>query len=144
MAFERHEELTFGLGSFVGMAVFATGFATYVLALSIGVRNEEYLGPTLKWAILAAGLVVAAVGLVLYARGGRQQHGSADGHKRTIGVGFALVGTYVASFAVSAQTTLSAPFLTTPRQKVLLFVFSFVTLSIGLVLLKRAASIIGW
>lgn len=140
----RQEEIAFGVGTFGGVLLFAFGVAMFILGATTGVRSGTYLSPTLKWGLVAVGVVAAVIGIVVYVRGSQLRNDAARA-KRTVGGGLVLLtGIYITAFALSPQTTLSAPFISSPRQKVLFFCVSFVAICVGAALIRRSARIVGW
>jgi len=141
---ESRREIAFGIGAFVGMVTFAIGVATLVLAMSVGLRRgQDYLPTGARTAILAVGAALLLGGVLLRLYRGRLSAGNED-RLATGGLVAALLGVALFLFGAAAETTVSAPFLTSPREKVLLFLIAYVLIAAGLLVLRRAAKIVGW
>lgn len=137
-------EIAFATGAFLGTLTFAVGMATLILAMSVGLRRgEEYLDPTTKMTLLGLGAVMVVTGVLF-----RLYRGTVttrfESEAATGGTIAALIGAALVLFASSAEVTVSAPFLSSPKEKVLLFAIAYVLVAIGLVLLRFAAKMVGW
>lgn len=141
---EFGREIAFGLGAFVGMLLFALGIATLILALSVGFRRGQmYLTPTTAIVLLVGGLVLLVGGIIarLYRHRLTQAH---EDRVKTGSVVAILVGIAMLLYRFSPQATVSAPFLASPREKLLLFLIAYALIAIGLIILRGAAKIVGW
>lgn len=139
----RFHEFIFIVGTLVGMLAFALGLAFLVLALTVGVREGTYLTGSQDLALGIGGAIVGALGLVLRAASERvpdRYHGAA----RVGGALLFLVGLMGTLFALSAEVTVSAPFLASPREKAILFVTAFVFVIAGLAITRAAGRAVGW
>lgn len=141
---EYVREVAFGIGAFLGTMLLAFGLATLVLAMSVGLRRgQEYLPAGAQTALVAGGgfLVVFGALLRLYRDRVTSRFQSTLVPVTTVGI---LVGIALVLFGAAAETTVSAPFLTSPREKVLLFGIAYGLVAVGLVLLRGAARVVGW
>lgn len=140
---QRYRELTFAVGGFVGMLAFALGIAFLIIALSVGVREGTYLTGSQDLALGIGGVLLALAGLAV--RLGRER--VAEQYRRPARLGGAaafVLGLMAALFAVSAETTTSAPFLASPREKAILFVTAFAFIIGGLIVMRAAGRAVGW
>lgn len=137
------DEPAFVVGSLLGVLAFALGLAVLVLALSVGMRRGTYLTETQDLAIGVLGLVaiVGAFGLRMAA--GRFTDRT-KGLVRRAGTAVGSIGLMLVLFAVSAETTVSAPFLISPMDKAILFAVAYVLLVGGYFLLRGAGRMVGW
>lgn len=122
------------VGALVGMLVFALGVAFRILALSVGVREGAYLTGTQD---------LALAGLALRAGRARVAEKYHEAARLGGNAGFVL-GLMATLFAASAETTVSAPFLASPRDKAILFVTAFAFLIAGLIIMRAAGRAVGW
>lgn len=140
---DQLQELTFVLGTLIGMLAFAIGLAFLILALSVGVREGTYITPRQEIVLMTAGVLALTIGIVL--RFGRDRLTPRYRGAARLGGGLLVVfGVMALLFAMSAETTVSAPFLSRPFDKAVLFITSFVLLLGGLALMRMAGRIIGW
>jgi len=122
-SFSGHEygrEIAFAVGALIGMAVFAFGTATIVLAMSVGFRRGiSLLTPTVRTVLLDRPANVAG----------------------WIGI---LLGSGMLLLRYSADQTASAPYMAAPGEKLVLFVAGYAMIIVGLFILRAAARIVGW
>ena len=141
--FERFSEAAFVAGALVGMLAFALGVAFLILALTVGMRAGQYLPAPLDLAIGVLATLVLATGLGLrFGRGRLPERFRPAG--RYGGTVLAVLGFMGVLFAVSAETTVSAPFLRTVGDKAVLFVVAFALIIGGLTMLRSAGRLVGW
>lgn len=141
--FGRYDEVAFAVGTILGITTFALGLAFLVMALSVGVREGAYLTDTQDLLLRVGGLVLFGIGIALrflYDRLSERYWTAA----RYGGVLAALLGTMALLYSVSAETTVSAPYLATPVDKAMLFVISFVFIILGLLLMRGSGKVVGW
>lgn len=140
---DNRREIGFGLGTFTAMTLLSLGFAFLILALAVGVRRRQgnYLPPGTTPLLLWGGLAVIVVGLVI------RLYSSKFSRPETV----QRVGTVVAVLAgvatlvgMARQTTVSAPFVTSPLQKAILFAIAFGTIAVGWLLLRASARLVGY
>ena len=137
-------DVAFAVGTLVGMAVLAIGLATLILAVSVGLRRDEgYLTPDVRLALLAVGGLLVLAGVAVRLVRAAPPAGARD-PIRTAGFVTSLVGLGVLLFGVSAETTVSAPFLATPSQKFVLFGIAYGLLVVGYLIVRSAARTVGW
>lgn len=139
----RFSEAAFVTGAIVGMLAFGIGLAFLILALSVGMRQGEYLTDTQDLAVGVGGILFISIGIALHfvRRRVPERFRRAT---RYVGTILAVLGLMGALFAVSAETTVSAPFLVSPRDKLVLFLTAFALLIGGLLLLRGAGKMVGW
>lgn len=140
---DRRREIGFTIGTFSAMTILSLGFAFLVLSLSVGLRRRtgEYLPPGTQSVLLWGGLAALVLGLVI--RLYRSKFDSPETVRR-VGTVVAVLGAVAALVGMARQTTVSAPFVTTPVQKALLFAIAFVTIAVGWVLLRASARLVGY
>jgi hypothetical protein len=136
-------EVGFSVSLFSGMLVFSVGISLLVMALTIGLRREQggYLPPGAADALLWGGLVVVLVGSVVRLFRSRTDRPETT---RRVSTGIVVVGAVGALVGLARETTVSAPFVASPVEKAVLFVASFVALTVGWLLIRAAARLVGW
>lgn len=141
--FGRYDEAAFAIGTVIGITTFALGLAFLVLALSVGVREGSYLTETQDLLLKVGGLLLFGIGIALrlfYERLSRRYWTVV----RYGGGLTALLGAMAALYSISAETTVSAPYLATPVDKAVLFIISFVFIILGLLLIRGSGRVVGW
>ena len=137
-------EIAFGIGAFVGTLTFAFGVGSLILAMSVGVRRgQEYLAPSVRTTLLVVGVGLLVGGVVLHLYRAKMPFGDQSA-LATVGTVTALVGGAITLFATATESTMSAPFLTSPQEKMVLFAIAYVLIAVGLVVLRAAARVVGW
>ncbi len=136
-------ELGFGVGTFVAMTLLSLGVALLILFLSVGLRRPTggYFPAGVPQVLLWGGLAVLVVGLVV-----RLYRSTFDSPEtvRRVGTGLAVVGGVATLVGAARETTVGAPFLTSPLQKAILFGIAFGTMAVGWVLLKASVRLVGY
>lgn len=141
---QLRREIGFGLGTLLGIVVFALGISMLILFLSVGLRVEEgtYLGGGLRQLLLYGGLAVTVGGML--ARLYRSRLPVGDRASRYLGTGVFCAGALAVVVALARQTTRSAPFLTNATDKFVLLGITVGFLVAGVALVRGSAKFVGW
>lgn len=139
-AADYRREIGFTFGTFVGVLTFSFGVGFLILAMSVGVRREAggYLPPGARTALVYGGLALVVVGILV------RLYRSRLGVSKYVGTAVFGVGSLAFMFGIARQTTVSAPFVTSPTQKVVLFGIAVVMVIVGMVLVRASARLVGW
>ncbi|PSQ15241.1 hypothetical protein BRD00_14765 [Halobacteriales archaeon QS_8_69_26] len=141
---EYGREIGFGVGTFVGVLLFALGVSFVILFLSVGLREGSgtYLTQGQRDVLIYGGIALATVGFLVRLYRSKLTLSNAVG--KYAGTGAFFVGTLLLSTGFSRGPYVSAPFLTTPGQKFVLLAIAVVFLVVGLLVTRASARLVGW